>query len=45
MGFVSMRSLLLCWGTFINGQEPAWAIAKIAGIAALLTVFTDTFFF
>lgn len=32
-------------GTFINGQEPAWAIAKIAGIAALLTVFTDTFFF
>lgn len=32
-------------GTFINPQEPARAITKIAGIAALLTVFTDTFFF
>jgi hypothetical protein len=31
--------------TFINPQEPARAIAKIAGIAALLTVFTDTLFF
>lgn len=32
-------------GTFINRQEPARVIAKIAGIAALFTVFTDTFFF
>lgn len=32
-------------GTFISPQEPARVIAKIAGIAALLTVFTDTFFF
>jgi hypothetical protein len=32
-------------GTFINPQETARVIAKIAGIAALLTVFTDTFFF
>ena len=32
-------------GTFINRHEPAQAIAKVAGIAALLTVFTDTFFF
>jgi hypothetical protein len=32
-------------GTFVNPQEPARVIAKIAGIAALLTVFTDTFFF
>jgi fucose 4-O-acetylase-like acetyltransferase len=30
---------------FINPQEPARVIAKIAGIAALLTIFTDTFFF
>jgi hypothetical protein len=32
-------------GIFISPQEPARVIAKIAGIAALLTVFTDTFFF
>lgn len=31
--------------TFINPQESGRAIAKIAGIAALLTLFTDTFFF
>jgi hypothetical protein len=32
-------------GAFINQREPARAIAKISGIAALLTLFTDTFFF
>jgi hypothetical protein len=32
-------------GTFISPQEPARVIAKIAGIAALFTIFTDTFFF
>ena len=32
-------------GAFVNQEEPAQAISRIAGIAALLTVFTDTFFF
>jgi hypothetical protein len=32
-------------GTFVTPRESAGVIAKIAGIAALLTVFTDTFFF
>jgi hypothetical protein len=32
-------------GMFIDTQEPARRTAKIAGIAALLTVLTDTFFF
>jgi hypothetical protein len=32
-------------GTFVTPREFAGAITKIAGIAALLTVFTDTFFF
>jgi hypothetical protein len=32
-------------GTFVNPQDPARVIAKIASIAALLTIFTDTFFF
>jgi hypothetical protein len=32
-------------GTFVTPQETARVIAKIAGIAALLSVFTDTFFF
>jgi hypothetical protein len=35
----------LVLGTFISPQEPARVIAKIAGIAALFTIFTDTFFF
>ncbi len=35
----------LVLGALISPQEPAQVITKIAGIAALLTIFTDTFFF
>ena len=32
-------------GMFVNKEDKAVAVARIAGIAALLTLFTDTFFF
>jgi hypothetical protein len=35
----------LVLSALISPQEPARVITKIAGIAALLTIFTDTFFF
>jgi hypothetical protein len=39
----AFTSLIL--GGFINKTAPAELIAQVAGIAAILTVFTDTFFF
>jgi hypothetical protein len=39
----ALTSLVL--GLWVNPQHKAVAIARIAGIAALLTTFTDTFFF
>jgi hypothetical protein len=39
----ALTSLVL--GLWVNPQGQATTVAKIAGIAALLTIFTDTFFF
>ena len=39
----ALTSLVL--GLWANPQGQATTVAKIAGIAALLTIFTDTFFF
>ncbi|MGB8689917.1 MAG: hypothetical protein WCD53_21635 [Microcoleus sp.] len=39
----ALTSLIL--GGFMNKTSPAHLVAKIASIAAILTVFTDTFFF
>jgi hypothetical protein len=36
---------VLVLGLFIAPQESALKVAKIAGVAALWTIFTDTFFF
>ncbi len=36
---------VLVLGLFITPQESAQKVAKIAGVAALWTIFTDTFFF
>jgi hypothetical protein len=36
---------VLVLGLFIAPQESAQKVAKIAGVAAILTIFTDTFFF
>ena len=35
----------LVLGAWIDREEPARAVAKISSIAALLTIFTDIFFF
>jgi hypothetical protein len=40
---LALTSLVL--GLFINKQQPAELIARISGLAALVTVATDTFFF
>jgi hypothetical protein len=40
---LAFTSLVL--GMFINKQQPAELIARISVLAALVTVFTDTFFF
>ncbi len=40
---LALTSLVL--GLFINKQQPAELIARISGLAALVTVVTDTFFF
>jgi hypothetical protein len=37
--------IVLVLGLFIAPQESAQKVAKIAGVAALWTIFTDTFFF
>lgn len=39
----ALTSLVL--GLWVNPQHKAVAIARIAGLAALVTAFTDTFFF
>jgi hypothetical protein len=39
----ALTALIL--GGFIDKTYPAQLVIKVAGIAALLTVFTDTFFF
>jgi hypothetical protein len=36
---------VLVLGLFVAPQESAQKVAKIAGVAALWTIFTDTFFF
>jgi len=35
----------LVLGLWVNPQSPAAIVVKIAGVAALVTIFTDTFFF
>jgi hypothetical protein len=39
----ALTSLVL--GFWVNRQSQATTVAQIAGVAALLTIFTDTFFF
>jgi hypothetical protein len=39
----ALTSLVL--GFWVNPQSQAATVVKIAGVAALLTIFTDTFFF
>jgi hypothetical protein len=39
----ALTSLVL--GIWVNPQSQAATVVKIAGVAALLTIFTDTFFF
>jgi hypothetical protein len=44
-GFCVFSLTVLVLGLFIAPQESAQKVAKIAGVAALWTTFTDTFFF
>lgn len=39
----ALTSLVL--GGWIDRQSPAATVAKIAGVAAIVTILTDTFFF
>jgi len=43
VGVFALNSLVL--GFWVNRQSQAATVVKIAGIAAIVTIFTDTFFF
>ena len=44
-GICVFGGTVLVLGLFVAPQESAQKVAKIAGVAALWTIFTDTFFF
>jgi hypothetical protein len=43
MSVFALNALVL--GLWVNAKEQASIVVKISGIAALVTIFTDTFFF
>jgi hypothetical protein len=44
-GICVMALTAMVLGLFINQKDSANIVVKIAGLAALVTIFTDTFFF